>query len=95
MNHYKYSQSWFIEIGCFEGLSSIFFVDNFIDNQQSSLTCVDPFLNITDNDHSNYLQNNEEINFDCKNSNCKNSDIEHNNQIYNFIYIYISMVAIN
>jgi len=75
-----------------------FFADNFIDNQQSSLTCVDPFLNITDNDHSNFLQNNEEINFDYNISNCKNSDkiiihkitsdnfFEHNNQIYNFIY---------
>jgi predicted O-methyltransferase YrrM len=120
MNHYKYSQSWFIgseinnslvnfldkskenkilEIGCFEGLSSVFFADNFIDSQKSNLTCVDPFLNITDNDHSNFLQNNEEINFDYNISNCKNSDkiiihkitsdnfFEHNNQKYNFIYI--------
>jgi predicted O-methyltransferase YrrM len=95
----KSKENKILEIGCFEGLSSVFFADNFIDNQQSSLTCIDPFLNITDNDHSNYLQNNEEINFDYNISNCKNSDkiiihkitsddfFEHNNQIYNFIYI--------
>ena len=35
-----------LEIGCFEGLSSVFFADNILDNPNSTLTCVDPFLNI-------------------------------------------------
>jgi predicted O-methyltransferase YrrM len=88
-----------LEIGCYEGLSSVFFADNFINNKNSSLTCVDPFLHIDNNDHHLLLQNCEEFNFDYNISNCKNtnkiiihkitSDIffEKNNKIYNFIYI--------
>ena len=89
-----------LEIGCFEGLSSVFFADNFLDNPKSSLTCVDPFLTISDNDHSQFLQNNEESNFDFNISICENSDriTKHkitsdiffevnNNRTYNFIYI--------
>ena len=88
-----------LEIGCFEGLSSVFFADNFLDNPKSSFTCVDPFLSINNNDHSQFLQNNEEMNFDYNISICKNSDritihkmtsdifFENNNQTYNFIYI--------
>ena len=56
-------------------------------------------LNIINNDHRQYLQNNEEMNFDYNISNCKNSNkiiihkitsdnfFENNNQTYNFIYI--------
>jgi predicted O-methyltransferase YrrM len=88
-----------LEIGCFEGLSSVFFSDNFIDNPNSNLTCVDPFLNINNNDHSKFLQNNEELNFDYNLSICRNSDkitihkitsdefFEKNNKTFNFIYI--------
>ena len=88
-----------LEIGCFEGLSSVFFADNFLDNPNSSLTCVDPFLTINNNDHKQFLQNNEEMNFDFNTSICKNTDritinkitsdkfFENNNQTYNFIYI--------
>ena len=32
-----------LEIGCFEGLSSVFFSDNIMDNELSTLDCVDPF----------------------------------------------------
>ena len=55
---YKYSQFMFIEpellafdtskeyhiliIGCFEGLSSVFFADNFLEHPNSTLTCLDP-----------------------------------------------------
>jgi predicted O-methyltransferase YrrM len=60
-----------LEIGCFEGLSSVFFADNFLEHPNSSLTCVDPFLNINNNDHSQFLQNNEELNFDYNISHCK------------------------
>ena len=70
----KSKENRILEIGCFEGLSSVFFADNFIDNPKSSLTCVDPFLNIDNNDHSNLLQNNEELNFDYNISNCKNTE---------------------
>ena len=88
-----------LEIGCFEGLSSVFFADNFLNNPQSKLTCVDPFLNFDNNDHEQFLKNNEEMNFDYNISICKNSDrikihkitsdifFENNNETYNFIYI--------
>ena len=95
----KSNENKILEIGCFEGLSSVFFADNFIDNQTSNLTCVDPFLNISNNDHYNFLQNNEENNFDYNISICKNSDkitihkitsdifFNNNNKTFNFIYI--------
>ena len=95
----KSKENKILEIGCFEGLSSVFFADNFLDNPKSSLTCVDPFLTINNNDHSQFLQNNEEMNFDFNISICENSDritkhkitsdifFENNNQTYNFIYI--------
>jgi len=70
----KSQENNMLEIGCFEGLSSVFFADNFLDNPNSSLTCVDPFLNINNNDHIQFLQNNEEMNFDFNISVCKNSD---------------------
>ena len=95
----KSKENNILEIGCFEGLSSVFFADNFFDNQKSTLTCVDPFLTIHNNDHSNFLQNNEEMNFDFNVSVCKNVDkiiiykitsdafFEKNNKKFNFIYI--------
>jgi predicted O-methyltransferase YrrM len=95
----KSAENKILEIGCFEGLSSVFFADNFLDNQKSSLTCVDPFLTIHNNDHKQFLNNNEEMNFDFNISVCKNSDkiIIHkitsdeffinNSSTYNFIYI--------
>jgi predicted O-methyltransferase YrrM len=95
----KTTENRMLEIGCFEGLSSVFFADNFIDNPNSSLTCVDPFLNINNNDHEEFLQNNEEMSFDYNISICKNSDkitihkitsdmfFENNNKTFNFIYI--------
>jgi hypothetical protein len=95
----KSKENKILEIGCFEGLSSVFFADNFLDNPNSSLTCVDPFLTINNNDHKQFLQNNEEMNFDFNISICKKSDririhkitsdnfFENNNQTYNFIYI--------
>ena len=88
-----------LEIGCYEGLSSVFFADNFLDNPNSRLTCVDPFLNIDTNDHLQFLLNNEEKNFDFNISRCKNTDkitvhkvtsdafFQTNTQTYNFIYI--------
>jgi predicted O-methyltransferase YrrM len=95
----KSTENKILEIGCFEGLSSVFFADNFLDHEKSRLTCVDPFLSINDNDHGQYLKNNEEMNFDFNISSCKNSDkitihkitsdkfFKNNNQTYNCIYI--------
>jgi predicted O-methyltransferase YrrM len=95
----KNSENNILEIGCFEGLSSVFFADNFLDNPKSTLTCVDPFLTIQNNDHSSFLTNNEELNFDYNISICQHSDkikvhkqtsdifFETNHKTYNFIYI--------
>lgn len=95
----KSKENKILEIGCFEGLSSVFFANHFLYNPNSRLTCIDPFLTINNNDHSNFLLNNEEQNFDFNISRCKNlnkitihkitSDFffENNNQTYNFIYI--------
>ena len=95
----KTNQNRILEIGCFEGLSSVFFADHFLDNPKSSLTCVDPFLTIDNNDHGQYLLNNEEMSFDYNISVCKNSDkitvhkitsdnfFQTNSKTYNFIYI--------
>ena len=88
-----------LEIGCFEGLSSVFFADNLLDNPNATLTCVDPFMSIENNDHARFLQNKEEDAFDYNISVCKNSNkitvhkitsdsfFETNNKKFNFIYI--------
>jgi len=88
-----------LEIGCYEGLSSVFFADNLLTNPTSTLTCVDPFLRIDNNDHEYLLLNNEECNFDYNMSVCDNSNkitihkitsdefFKSNTNIYNFIYI--------
>ena len=70
----KSKENKMLEIGCFEGLSSVFFADNFLNNQHSHLTCVDPFLTIDNNDHQEYLNNNEELNFIHNISICNNSN---------------------
>jgi predicted O-methyltransferase YrrM len=88
-----------LEIGCFEGLSSVFFADNLLNHNESSLTCIDPFLKIENNDHKELLLENAEENFDYNISICKNSSkiiikkitsdefFKNNTNIYNFIYI--------
>lgn len=63
-----------LEIGCYEGISSVIFADNFIDNSNSSLTCIDPFLNIDNNDHKHLLNNNEELTFDYNLLQCNNQN---------------------
>lgn len=96
----KMSKNTILEIGSFEGLSSVFFADNFLDNEKSSLTCVDPFLTIEDNDHQEYIHRcNAEKNFDYNITHCKNTNkikvhkiisddfFKQNTNTYNFIYI--------
>lgn len=41
-----YQKHTILEIGCFEGVGSAYFSDVFLENPESSLTCVDPFLPI-------------------------------------------------
>ena len=52
-----------LEIGSYEGASAVFFADNFLSDTNSTLTCVDPFLSIDDNDHKTLLTSNQEENF--------------------------------
>lgn len=88
-----------LEIGCYEGLSSVFLAETLLNNSQSTLTCVDPFLSINDNDHKQWLTTTEEQNFDYNISVCTNSErievnkvtsdkfFETNTKSYTFIYI--------
>ena len=88
-----------LEIGCYEGLSSVYFADTLLNDPNSTLTCVDPFLSIDNNDHLKYLENGEEKNFDHNISICKNTKkikinkvtsdkfFETNDKTYNLIYI--------
>ena len=95
----KTTQLHILEIGCFEGLGSVYFADHFLNHQDSTLTLVDPFLSIENNDHAELLGNNQEANFDYNTSKCKNQNkieiykktsddfFDFNNKMFNFIYI--------
>ena len=88
-----------LEIGCFEGLSSVYIADNLLHHEESTLVCVDPFMNIQDNDHAFLLKNDAEARFDYNISHCNypnkvsvhktTSDafFETNQKHYDFIYI--------
>lgn len=54
-----------LEIGSFEGKSTLWFIDNFLKNPKSSITCIDPWLNYTQNNDTfnSYFQENNEWNF--------------------------------
>jgi predicted O-methyltransferase YrrM len=89
-----------LEIGCYEGLSSVFFADNLLNHQDSSLTCVDPYLSDRCK-KDRTLPNGDEIEARfhrniklCKNSKkitvhkLKSDDFfKLNNKIFNFIYV--------
>lgn len=65
-----------LEIGSFEGLSAVFFADNYLGHPNSTLTCVDPFTSVADNDHNTFLDAQEyislqEANFLYNISNCR------------------------
>ena len=93
------SENHILEIGSYEGLSSVYWADNLLDNPRSTLTCVDPFLSIKNNDHEEFFRNNEELNFDHNISRCANREkitvkkvtsdefFGSNKKYYNFIYI--------
>ncbi len=63
-----------LEIGCFEGLSSVFFADNLLTHPESTLTCVDPFLTIDNNDHAGLISNQTEEYFDHNIRSCQHPD---------------------
>ena len=95
----KNSEISILEIGCYEGLSSVFFADNLLNHDKSSMVCIDPFLSIPDNDHKQLLANKEEDNFDHNIKKCDNrskisvfkitSDefFKKNVNVFNLIYI--------
>jgi predicted O-methyltransferase YrrM len=88
-----------LEIGCFEGLSSVFFADNLLHHPDSSMICVDPFLTIDTNDHACWMKNEQEQNFDYNITHCSNTTkitvnkttsdkfFETNMKTFTFIYI--------
>ena len=92
-----------LEIGCYEGQGSLYFSDEFLSCNGSSLDCVDPFLNEDAdfvNDHAELLTNhNVEEHFDHNIQLSKHYDKVHihkilsnhfftnNTKTYNFIYI--------
>ena len=65
-----------LEIGTFEGLSTTFIGDNYLNKSNSSLDAVDPFLYIDDNDHEQYLKD-VENKFDYNVSISQNKDGSH------------------
>jgi predicted O-methyltransferase YrrM len=51
-----------LEIGCFEGKSTIWFLDNILQNDKSTITCVDPWTNFSQDNNSlnSYFKDNTE-----------------------------------
>jgi predicted O-methyltransferase YrrM len=41
-----------LEIGSFEGKSTVWFIDNILKNQKSTITCIDPWMNFYQNTNS-------------------------------------------
>jgi predicted O-methyltransferase YrrM len=88
-----------LEIGCYEGLSSVYFADHFLNHSESTLQCVDPYMKLENNDHKELLSNKEEENFDYNMKQCKYQEkitidkitsdefFEKNQKTYTFIYI--------
>ena len=88
-----------LEIGSFEGLSTTFFIDNFLIKSNSTLTAIDPFILYSKNDHISLLSHIQIKNFFFNISQSKypekvqylglTSDqfFEVNKNKYNFIYI--------
>ena len=62
-----------LEIGCFEGMSSVFFAKYLLQHPESSMSCVDPFTDIEDNDHAEFLSRDQEKRFLHNISVCPNS----------------------
>lgn len=67
-NHLKPSNEEFhiLEIGAFEGRSTVWFIENLLNNPNSSITCIDPWINYRqDSDSLNsYNQQHTDWNFE-------------------------------
>jgi hypothetical protein len=63
-----------LEIGCFEGLSSVFLAENFLNHNNSKLICVEPFFDVKDNEPNKFLSNNTEKIFNYNINICNNSN---------------------
>jgi hypothetical protein len=50
-----------LEIGSFEGLSTVWFIENMMLNRQSTLTCVDPWVSFSQDEDSLLSYGNENI----------------------------------
>lgn len=86
----KNSVNKILEIGCYEGLSSVFFADNLLNNKESFLICVDPFLDTPANVEETFFYNITLCkNYDRIQINKITSDhfFQSNQHIFNFIYI--------
>ena len=84
------SENRILDIGCYDGLSTSFFANNFIDNSNSSSTCVDPYLSIDSNDEKSFeynvsiCKNREKIKI---NKITSDNFFKDNDKTFNFIYI--------
>ena len=69
----KTKELHFLEIGSFEGMSTIWFLENYLKNENSTITCIDPWLNYSQNEDSynSYFKTENQWNF--KNSNVKST----------------------
>ena len=54
-----------LEIGSFEGKSAVWFLENYLQNPKSTITCIDPWTNYSQDDNSfnSYNSNNAEWDF--------------------------------
>ena len=46
------SELHILEIGSYEGRSTVWFLDNLLNNSKSTITCIDPWMNFYQNDNS-------------------------------------------
>ncbi len=102
LKRYKFDPSFLskelhiLEIGSYEGLSSCYFSDNFINHESSSLTCVDPFdiadptTPLTDNTETIFKENIKKSKNSHKCIHYKgysNDFFKENKRLFDFIYI--------
>lgn len=62
-----------LEIGSFEGRSTIWFLDTFLSNPNSTITCVDPWLNYSQDEESFKSYEKDETEWNFKNKNIKST----------------------
>jgi predicted O-methyltransferase YrrM len=64
----KFSELHFLEIGSFEGMSTICFLDEYLLNESSTITCVDPWLDysLVDDGLSSYNREDSVWKFESK-----------------------------